>query len=142
MAESIRKKILKERLAVLTAMPSLATKLIGTFEPSKLTKPIGAIIPAECASIQGNYGKSKRAWTMHVRVIVDEGIESAGLELEDLLAEVEAAMLVDKTCGGFAESTQIQSTRWLYLDKDYPQAGADIELKIQYETQLGDPLTN
>ena len=139
MAESIRKKILKDRLAVLEAMPSLVTKIIGSFEPSKLDKPIGALIPVRCSPIPGAYGKSKRSLIVITRIVVDEERQSAGFELEDLLFEVEAAMLNDKTCGGLAESVQIQDTDWRYLDKDYPQAGADIPWQIQFETALGDP---
>jgi hypothetical protein len=47
--------------------------------------------------------------------------------------------MADPTRGGLALNTQLETTRWLFLDREWPQAGADIQLLVMYHRDRKNP---
>lgn len=145
MADSIRKKIFKniEGSSTLGAIASLKTVVFGTFEPedvaNKPTKPVAGIIPEEDVGESGAKSVSRNELRLFVRIVVDKGADHAGYQLEDEIANIKTKMMVDVTRGGNAMDTKWIKDRWLYLDRDFPQAGADIEYQIDYKSKIEDP---
>lgn len=106
----------------------------GTFEPRREKRPVAAFIPDVDQRELASKTHSTRDLDGVIRVSVDEGSQSAGFELDELLKVVGATFDSDKRLGGLLTlDLREGATRWLYNDERWPQAGADIEYKFHYQ---------
>ena len=148
MADSLRKQILANLEETLKEVESLRHVGFGLWMPEDKPRPTGGILPVrERTTLMESDGLYWQRFTVACRVIVDETHQHAGYELEDVLADVETAVLADPTRGGIADDTHLVedpevSTNWLYLDQTLPQAGADILFEVKYQRQATDPSIN
>jgi hypothetical protein len=139
MADSVEKKVFKDVVAVLGNITSVKTACFGTYEPDNVVRPSAAVVPLDDEPIETPTIKTFESIKFVVRTVVDKADEEAGYELLDVLADIDTAILTDPRRGGFAENTIKRSRRWLYLDKDWPQAGADTEYEAHIKTLTADP---
>lgn len=140
MADSVRKKIFQDWENTLkTLIPTfLQTVVFGTFEPSSLIKPVAGFIPEEDLPERGAKSVSRQELRIVTRIVVEDAA-NVGYKLEDILAEAEKKVMQDPRRGGFAKDTRYAGTRWLFLDKEYPQAGADLTYIIDFARAIEDP---
>lgn len=137
--DSIRKLIFKNIEETLRNNTSLLSVNFGTFDPDKYPKPVGGIIPKDEDSGSEPDDIATERLSVVIRAIVNEDNESPGLELEDILPEIYKTMMADPGRNGLAKDTKKIRTHWLFLDQDFPQAGADVEYEIFYMTKEADP---
>jgi hypothetical protein len=72
------------------------------------------------------------ALNLTVRIIADETHQAAGWELDDLLKQTEDALRADPSRGGHGRSKPTNIS-WLFLDDSHPEAGADLEIAVEYQ---------
>jgi hypothetical protein len=138
--DAIRKRIIQNVETALTSIDALRSVGFGSFEPSRLEKPCAGIMPIEePAEVVTTDGALDMSLKFIVRVVVEESFQKAGYELEDILPAIEGAVMADPTRGGLALNTQLETTRWLFLDREWPQAGADIQLLVMYHRDRKNP---
>lgn len=133
MNEAKRKQIVQAIKAKFEPLPSVRAVKIGTFEPNNEDKPCVGIIPDTDDPDRASKLHHKNTLRLRARCVVDSTHQTAGEELEDVLKEVSDAMNEDRTWGGLALDTIEKTTSWLYLDEQWPQAGADIEFEITFQ---------
>ena len=112
---------------------------LGTFEPSHHDRPVAGVIPNEDTPSRRASDVSQHTMDFAVRLIVDDGVEHSGWDLIEVAADIEEYLLKDRTRGGLAEDTRFEGKRTLYLDRDFPQAGADLLYVIDYKRKVGAP---
>lgn len=142
MIESLQKRILQNLVNTLGTIESLNSEvLLGTFLPVKRDLPTIGVIPDEdVPELVTHDALTECQLRAMVRVVVDRDFQDAQWKLLDLLAEVEAAIMVDPRRGNLAMKTERQRTKFLYLDHDFPEAGADLELLVTYHRHEADPI--
>lgn len=140
--DSVRTRIFQFLEAKLQALTSLRSAALGDYEPSQQSLPSAGILPDEETTQTQSLDLPviyDETLNFVVRVVVDEGSAKAGYELDRLLPEVQAAVLADPTCGGICNQLSKGSTKWLFLDREYPKAGADLRFTAEYSTHALDP---
>ena len=139
MAESIQKRILKSFETALGSVSSLASSGPGRLEHLNQTRPCAGFFPSDEDTELIPDTSENNEMEVIVRVLVDEEDEAALYELEDILMDIEIAVKADPTQGGIAEHTRKMGRHYLYVDRDLPQAGADVIFKVRYQTEETDP---
>lgn len=137
--DSIRKRIFKNFEAAGKAVASLKSFGFGTFEPNNQHRPAGGFAPSEENTETDPDDISIERLNITTRIVVKEGSEEAGYELEDVLSDFHRAVMADPSRGGVAMNTRKTATRWLFLDQEFPKAGAEIDHEIIYQTAERDP---
>lgn len=139
MADSIRKQIFQNLVAALEGVESLRNAGFGTYELLREDRPFASIIPIEENTDNEPDDIYIERLQVAARVVVDETHQDAGYELEDIMGDVHRAILTDPKRGALAEDTVKIGVKWLFLDREYPRAGADINFLITYSTEEKDP---
>lgn len=139
MADAIRKLILENLEAALEGVTSLKGFGVGTYLASQVERPFASIIPMEEITEFMPDDIYVEKLTVIARVVVDEGLKDAVYQLEDIVADVHRAIIADLKRGGLADDTVKVGTKWLFVDTQHPQAGADITYQILYSTEEKDP---
>jgi hypothetical protein len=139
MAESIKERILKNLVDTLNGVQSLLSADLGSYEPTKEQRPAAGVLPENEDTEHHPDNNHLETFDVAIRVVVDESGEAAGWQLEKVLADVHRAVLKDQTRSGLAERTRKLGTRYLFLDQNYPRAGADFRIQIEFQTEAGDP---
>jgi hypothetical protein len=139
MADSIRKLILMDIEEALKTAPSLETIVTGRPEHFNFARPIAGFFPANEDTELYPAASELNVLDFIVRVLVDEEDQHALYELEDALADVEAAVKADTTRSGLAEYTHKTGVKYLYVDAELPRAGADLMFSTRYATEESDP---
>jgi hypothetical protein len=139
MADSIRKQILKDIEAAVLTVDSLVSVGPGRLETMNQDRPAAGIIPIQEDAELITENTDENDFIIFVRVVVDEGAEHALYVLEDVIADVEAAVMSDRSRGGLADDTQRLGPKYLFVDREDPHAGADVRFKIVYQSVAADP---
>ena len=138
--DSLRKRILQNVVNAIQNVSEISAVKLGTFEPARYNPPCVGVIPLsethEEETMEGEWGTA--TLTFIARIVANQESEEAGWALEDAIRPVQKAVLLDRTLGGIADNTRYVATRWLYLDADFPQAGADLEFVTEYSLQRAD----
>jgi hypothetical protein len=138
MAETKRLKIIQHLIATAEAIESIKSVGYGSFEVLQKPRPALGILPDD--EITERYPDdiySERAG-LACRIAVDEAGDRAGLELERIIGDLHAALLADPTRGGLADDTWKVGIASLFTDQNYPRAGADFKIIVQYQTNEND----
>ncbi len=138
MADSVRKKILKNIETTLAGIAEIKTVRFGTFEPTSLTKPACGFRAMDDDSNVADYSINRQSMGVSVKIVADEKNEQAGWEVEDLIPLVHAAIMTDKTRGGLARRTRVEGIRDMFNDKEYPEAGVEMRYRVEYATAIED----
>lgn len=139
MDDTIQNKILDDMEETLQAVDALAQVASGTFELYKVKRPAAGVIPDEETTENEPDDIYLERLRVAVRVVVDEGAESARKTLGQIIGEVHKAVLADPKRGGYALDTVKVGIKWLFLDEHFPRAGADVNFLIEYSTEEKDP---
>lgn len=70
---------------------------------------------------------------------IDPGVEDAGAESREWLADIERAIQADTTLGGTAINTKLVSNDAVAFGTESPDVGALVQLEIMYRTAAQDP---
>jgi hypothetical protein len=140
MGDTIRKRIFQNLEQTLLGVNDIREVLFGTFEPDHEKLPVCGIIPADDPRDELNAPRVDfRHLHVAIRTIVDQTHQNAGWEYEDLEGIIRVALLADKMRGGLAQDTRVLGTKYLYNDAQFPQAGGELLLEIDYKTAENDP---
>ncbi len=139
MAEAKRLKIIRKLIEIAEAVESIRSVGYGSFEILQKDRPALGILPDD--EITERYPDdiyAERAG-FACRLAVDEGADDAGIELERILGDLHIALLADPTLGGLADDTWKIGIKSLFTDQNYPRAGADFKIIVQYQQNEKDP---
>ena len=138
MADSVRKKILKNIETTLAGITEIKTVRFGTFEPTSSPKPACGFRAMDDDVNVAEFQIGRQTMGLSVKIVADEKDEQAGWEIEDLIPIVHAAIMTDKTRGGFARRTRLEDIRDMFNDKEYPEAGVEMKYRVEYATAIED----
>jgi hypothetical protein len=121
--------------AQLQTVALLATVELGRIEHLKVPRPATAIIPVMNEEKRASKTHNVTDFDILLRTVADEEDQHAGLMLSQAVFAIKEAMKNggDRTWGGLAIDTLPGATHWLYVDKDLPRAGADIEYRFHIQ---------
>ena len=138
MAEDITALILKNILATLESVTSINAVGLGTFLQTEKPRPHAGVIPGDDSGIHAAPGVRECTFAIRVRLVADEQDEAAVFKLIEARKDAHAALIADRSRGGYAEDTRYLMTRWLFVDPHEPQAGGDMHWEIDYKTKHTD----
>jgi len=102
--------------------------------------PLAAVMPLQDIPVYGA-GVLRRTFTVKLRLWVDVALKAETAPgLESLLADVQRAIRVDAQRSTLAEDTREVDITYLYLVESETLAGADLDIEIDYRTDLDSPL--
>jgi len=138
---SIRRRILENLLTTVQSATGVVASGLGHPHPNLATfeRPYAAVMPQSESLNPATDELEEATLTVLIRVLVDETHQEAGLQLEDVLEQVERVITADRTRAGLAENTIVTGTRWPGIDAEEPHAGADLDLSIAYNRLRKDP---
>jgi len=144
--QAIIKLAFKEMEKALADVPSIGRACFGKFEPYS----DGAKLPAAGVSPTDEdttIGPQVSLEELHatVQYFVDEVNqngsvkEDAGYDLIDIQADGHRALMaLKKKPGTVIGDIRKLRTRWLFLDKELPRAGVEVDYAIDYKTSIDD----
>jgi len=138
MAEDITALILKNILATLESVTSINAVGLGTFLQTEKPRPHAGVIPGDDSGIHAAPGVRESTLAVIIRLLADQEDEEAVFKLIAARLGAHAAMIADRSRGGYAEDTRYLMTRWLFVDQREPQAGGDMHWEIDYKTKHTD----
>ena len=138
MAEDITALILKNVLTTLESVSSINAVGLGTFLTTDKPRPHAGIIPGDDFGNLSAPAVRESTLPVTIRLVADQEDEEAVYKLIEARKDVHAALIVDRSRGGYAQDTRYLGTHWLFVDQREPQAGGDMLWEIDYKTKHTD----
>jgi len=119
----------------LATVALLATVELGRIEHFKVPRPATSIIPLMNEEHRASKTHNVTDFDIILRTLADEEDQHAGIMLSQAVYAIKEAMKNggDRTWGGLCMDTLPGATHWLYVDKELPRAGADIEYRFHIQ---------
>lgn len=130
---STRRQIIEAIIAALETIGDIDHVVYGMAVLGE--KNVAAIVPNVDDFSRSSKLTKRGALMFAIRTIVPEMHQQALYEYEDLAPQIKSAMAADKTWGGLAYDTILQSEKWLYPDSEHADTGVDINYLVEYKAE-------